>query len=545
MSTRSVIASGGERLERVEVMGSPVHQQYQRIVALLRMELGEGELNLLACPVVDENGEPVSWKARSGRALTPVSELSEAERERLEAARDATLAKIAEMIERLKSRGAPGMVTAQVLTAAITLPADGGALYSDGLGPVLADWGSRDRGASPVDQAGVPVDRPAGDSDDGEADQDEVAGETGSGSEEAGISGTLPDSRGEEPRPPFWMPESDTEWGGTERPEPQAEDDNHRRHRLQIHKIEPLSGEETPSEPVPAETDPAAPVEDVTAATDMPRFLPLGGEEDAPASGSGEDDAGAKTEARADPDERAAELADEPVPVMPARRRRLFARASRFSGKKPPWPASPPLVAESDEAFLRRQRREGRVISADPLPKKSPVRPHRREPEGNALVWLVPAFIVGGITFYLSQSPAALERLLARLPEPVARQFRPDMTLPAPLPNATSTPAPTPAAGIGDRRSLVERLAQCFDSPADAGDALVTLSAIIDADGRLAETAIVDESTAGPLSAAAIAAVNRCQPFVGVKGPARLTVTFGPGGPEFVQVEAVTQPLPR
>ena len=393
MSSKKRAADQG--LERLEVMGSTALSQYERIIALLSMGLGERERGLLARPVMNEDGNPTGWQARSGGELTPASELPPDERVRLETERDAALANIEAMIGRLRSRGAPGMVTARVLATAITLPEGTETLHTDGLGPVLVDWGSTMPG-SEIEEPEVP------EPDDRVTEQ--------------------PYEQPEGPaRSSFWLPPDPGD-----APQAETSEMSLPRPGLNISSVEPITEAAEASPPPDAEVvEPAEP--------DPPLHIP-------PLPGA----------ATKQP-----EIQDEPVPVMPSRRRRLFPRQddrSRETDEQEKTHATlKGLVAETDEAFWRKQRSDGRVSAPPHRRRRSASGRRPGATEGNALVWLVPALIVGGITFYLAQSPGALDRVLEMMPESISRQFsitRPTgLTDPSPVRNA-----PVPGGGESGTR---------------------------------------------------------------------------------------------
>ncbi len=145
-------------IEDLETGDGPVTAGYDRIVALLRSSLTERELNLFAVPVADEAGVLVSWRARSGRALTPLDMVPASQRDLMVGERDRILRKVKSLADGAAEQGDAKQADIEIL-AALSVPSENDdCMFSDGFGPVLVNWGHEIEGdAAPIEAASPEV----------------------------------------------------------------------------------------------------------------------------------------------------------------------------------------------------------------------------------------------------------------------------------------------------------------------------------------------------------------------------------------------------
>jgi peptidoglycan hydrolase-like protein with peptidoglycan-binding domain len=172
--TATILKESGS-VERLKIGGLPVVSVYERIVALLRSRLTERELGILAKPVRDSSGRITGWQARSGKPLTPLNALPTSEFAERAKQFTATINKINGLIRELKAGNDEEQIAAEVLAAALVMPSRAQTMYTDGDGPVLVNWGSRDARRQVPAAAGAQAAAAAARAGDGSAVESEIA----------------------------------------------------------------------------------------------------------------------------------------------------------------------------------------------------------------------------------------------------------------------------------------------------------------------------------------------------------------------------------
>ncbi|WP_413204833.1 VWA domain-containing protein [Rhodospirillum sp. A1_3_36] len=121
----------------LSIQGQPILPSHDRLIALLRVHIGQDTARLLAKPILDDGGQPIAWASPRSGSLQPVPDGPSDLRTLFERRRK----EILELADRLAQQGEAGQEVARSLRAALITPTGVNGLFADGGEPVLVYWG--------------------------------------------------------------------------------------------------------------------------------------------------------------------------------------------------------------------------------------------------------------------------------------------------------------------------------------------------------------------------------------------------------------------